>query len=425
MEDYKRVLIISANPLSTTDNNGKTIASFFDTYPKEMLAQLYFAPSLPNSPVCNCYYKISDMDMLKSRLHQSNRCGEVVENGVNDTHILKDANTVKNIKKGNIFRFFRELMWNCNWQTEELFLWLDNFNPEIIFFVGGDAIFSYKICFFIQKRYNTKLAFYLTDDYVLPRWSLSAPWWLRRNWILKYMRKAVKDSDVFFTISPTMREQYNALFSKDSYVISNLFFSKDKKKNCKDVNNNEVLLVYAGGLHLNRIKVLIQLANAVNLINTESSVGKKIKLEVYSTQSISEQDKVRLNEGGDYVWGGPLMPSQLENKLIQADYLVHVESFDYKNKCNTRLSLSTKIPEYMSYKRPIIAIGPKGIASMDYLSECAYCVNDYKNLKTHLKEILDDPGDKNEMVENAYKKYILNHDKKKKQEEFINIIVNL
>ena len=42
-----RLLIISNNVLSETNNNGKTILSYFDTIPKEQVAQLYFSGECP------------------------------------------------------------------------------------------------------------------------------------------------------------------------------------------------------------------------------------------------------------------------------------------------------------------------------------------------------------------------------------------
>ena len=56
-------------------------------------------------------------------------------------------------------------------------------------------------------------------------------------------------------------------------------------------------------------------------------------------------------------------------KNNEADILLHVESFNEKMKKYTRLSISTKIPEYLASKRLIIAIGPVDIASIEYLKD--------------------------------------------------------
>ena len=94
----KRILIISANPMSNVYNNGKTLSAFFDNYPKEKLAQLYFSTTLPDNDICSTYFKISDVDMLQRRLVKSQTCGDVVK--AQSAGQNKDSDQVKNIKKG-------------------------------------------------------------------------------------------------------------------------------------------------------------------------------------------------------------------------------------------------------------------------------------------------------------------------------------
>lgn len=77
--NHKRLLIISANPTSNIFNNGKTLSAFFDQYPQEKIAQLYFSTSLPDNNICSTYFRISDVDMLNFRLKRSNLCGNEVQ----------------------------------------------------------------------------------------------------------------------------------------------------------------------------------------------------------------------------------------------------------------------------------------------------------------------------------------------------------
>ena len=46
--EYPRILVISNNSFSDITNNGKTLASFFDKYPVNNIAQLYFNPESPS-----------------------------------------------------------------------------------------------------------------------------------------------------------------------------------------------------------------------------------------------------------------------------------------------------------------------------------------------------------------------------------------
>lgn len=426
MRALKRVLIVSSDPLSTTSNNGKTLASFFDTYPPDLLAQLYFSSSKPDSKICNNFYKISDMDMLRSRWFHNNQCGGkfVAETALHDD-IKKDyANTLR-IKKNNFTRLLREALWNNNWKTNELQNWLDEFRPELIFFVAGDIVFSYKIVTYIKEKYTAKLAIYITDDYILPRFSCSVFWWIRRNWVFRYMKKAVQSSDLFFTISPIMKDRYKNVFHKESHIIVNMpqTFTASADTQCGSQNTLE--LVYAGGLHLNRYKTLMLLARSIDRVNRQRILDKKIVLKIYSNQPISVRKLKKIQLTDSSVFGGGLSSDQLFFRLQKADFLVHVESFRYKNICDTRLSLSTKIPEYMSYRKPIIAIGPKNIASMQYILDCACCITKTRNMDHILTELFCNTAKQRELADKAYNKYAQNHNKEHNQKVFLNFLSEL
>ena len=57
------------------------------------------------------------------------------------------------IKKYNIFRIGREILWlTQKWKTTSLDIWLEEFSPEIIFLCAGDSGFSYDITDYIQKN---------------------------------------------------------------------------------------------------------------------------------------------------------------------------------------------------------------------------------------------------------------------------------
>ena len=85
----------------------------------------------------------------------------------------------------------------------------------------------------------------------------------------------------------------------------------------------------------------------------------------------------------------------------------------------TKYSLSTKVPEYLSVGKPILAIGPAGIGSMDYLSDVAVCVNDMSELSDKLSELLESENYRSEVSVRCENKYLNNHSKEKKHKEFL------
>lgn len=412
--NYPKVLIISNNPLSETSNNGKTLASFFDDYPSEKISQLYFSSEIPSSNNCYNYFKISDKDILESVVSKNKLTGKKVSLTVNSNTINSDAVSGKfrNIaKESNFLRLFREFFWKSEkWKSSELINWLDKISPEIIFFCAGDSAFAYDVSNSIQRKYNSKLAIYLTDDYILPRKTLNLFWWIRRNLILSKMKSTIAKSDSFFTISDKMKEKYAILFQKDSTVAINMVESLKEERIIK--SSDVTTLVYAGGIHYKRYKTLHMLAKAIKKYNEEENNGRKVLLKIYSTQYISKKKKKLLNIENSSEFCGGVNSSELKRILNTCDIPVHVESFDKKSIESTQLSISTKIPEYLSLNKPILAIGPKNIASMQYIKNSAYCITEPGHIYRNFKKFINNENLQRKLSEKALQQYNDKHNKK-------------
>lgn len=416
----KRVLIISNNSLDTFKNNGKTLLSFFSTCDRKNIAQLYFYPNKPNVTQFDDFFRITDFDIFKYRFGKEVQCGNKIEPTSAQEGENREKKVMEKIIKGPFVKLIRELWWNNVWKTKELLVWLDKIKPDAIFFMAGDSVYAYKICRYIQERYGAKLIVYITDDYVLPRKTFSLAWWIRRNYILKYMKDTVKRADLFLTISDAMQKEYKKIFNKDSIVASNM---SEPLKNNYIKKKETILFVYAGGLHYGREKILEEVARAISRINKVSE--RKCFLEIYSTQNVSERIRKKLSIESASMFMGGLYEDELREKLNEADILVHVESFNKKNICNTKLSLSTKIPEYLSLGKTILAVGPEEIASMAYLQDVAVCVNNLSELYEKIREFVFDNTSKKKYGELSYAKYEKRHEINKKRKEFLELIEKL
>ena len=55
-----KVLVVATNSFSKTENNGKTLCSFFSNFNPENIAQLYFGVGEnPYIEFCNNYYRVT------------------------------------------------------------------------------------------------------------------------------------------------------------------------------------------------------------------------------------------------------------------------------------------------------------------------------------------------------------------------------
>ena len=108
--------------------------------------------------------------------------------------------------------------------------------------------------------------------------------------------------------------------------------------------------------------------------------------------------------------------------------VIHTESFETEMTNLVRFSVSTKIAESLMYGPCLIAYGPEGIASIDYLKEnnAAWTITDTKDLKKGLKEILENSTLREQIVRNARKLAEKNHNAEvnpKKVREWLELII--
>ena len=182
-----------------------------------------------------------------------------------------------------------------------------------------------------------------------------------------------------------------------------------------------MVMVYAGGLHYNRWKVLAEVANALKEINASGKA--QCFLKIYSSQKISPEITKQLTVENAAAFMGGASASAIADIYAAADVLLHVESFDKKAIAATKYSFSTKIPEYLSAGKCVLAVGPAEVASIQYLTEFACAVTDEQTLPEALMTIIGDDAYRRTVEMNCEKQYEKDFSKKK-QEEFLNHILS-
>lgn len=414
---YPRLLVISANALSTSSNNGKTIESFFRHWPSDMIAQLYFWPEMPTSKVCSNFYRVTDVDMLSSLRRRGKSCGQRVypqqeSCKADDSPAKVYRGTAKNTE---IARLLREFMWlNRAWDTPELREWIDAFSPEAVFLCAGGNVFHYRIAETIAKRKKIPIVLFLTDDYVLPRMSASPAYWIRLAWIRRaFLRMCKSTAASVITICDEMSRVYAERFGFKSVVAANSVDIPEQLTPSPQTDG-PVKFLYLGGLYLNRWKTLAALGRCIEKV---AHNGFDARMEIYCGTRPSERILKKLNISKYCEYKGSLDADGVKRALQEADVLVHVESFDYWNRRDTLLSMSTKIPEYLSTGKCILAVGPGEVASIKHLANtgCAKVVSKLseQDIVVALCDIILNPGVRAAYGEKAWRTAREYHDGRK------------
>ena len=138
--------------------------------------------------------------------------------------------------------------------------------------------------------------------------------------------------------------------------------------------------------------------------------GIKARLEIYTASTITEQMKRKLNRGNTSEIRGVKPYEEIKQIMHEADIVLHVESFEKKEIETVRYSFSTKIIDCMQSGTQVLGIGPKGIASIEYLKkvEGVIVIDDKTKIESTVQNISQN---ENKIIKNALytRQYALKH----------------
>lgn len=428
MKSYKRVLVLSHNAFSKQQNNGKTLEAFFRDWDSNAISQIYLQPEVPDFDFCSNYFRMTDYEVLNSLLSKG-KIGSIVTKNEENLNTKMYSPIVsklyqerrKGVDRKGINKFIhkafvsripifitaREILWNLStWKTKHLVDWIKEFSPDVLFFQGSSCVFGYKIALWICEEFKIPLILQLTDDYTSNLYDFSIIEKVNKQKYRKIFKKAISLSKNVIAISEAMADEYKHKYGGKYTVLMNTVNRKITKAEPEGFR-----LIYAGNVSLNRWEVLEKIGLALDSINNENTM--RCSLDIYTPTALQSEVYNRLDKINSISCKGTLNQEELTEQIQNSNILVHVESFDEKMKRITRLSISTKIPEYMASKRCIFAVGPSDVASIKYLSENNYgLVVNTENvdvIKDKLLSIINDVEYKNQIIENAYLAYNAKH----------------
>ena len=404
-----RVLIISHNAFSETNNLGKTLLNYFRDFSSEELAQFYIQDNYPeNIGICNNYYRFTDRDALKSLFGINTRHSFKTSDLKNVTAVNHDP-AIESIRqygrRRNVLVYFlRNIIWRlANWNTEELYEWLNAFDPDVILFMSGDYKFMYKITLTIQKVLNKPLVVWCGDDhYIYNRNESSFFGRLQHKHFFKTVKKVMEKASCLFTVSDLMRDDYQKLFNKTCFTLHT--GAEERKISAAD-NNGKI--AYFGNLGYKRGESLLDIGRALRSLGLKGSE----EINVYSGEKNPDNLKGFTSENG-IKFHGEISSSEVADRMAECIMIIHAESFDNKIQKMIKYSVSTKIADSLLNGPCLLAYGPEGLASIDYLkkNKAAFVITRQEDLKAGLREILTNAPLRSEIISNARNLAKMNHD---------------
>lgn len=415
---YPKILVVSTN--AWRDNTGiNTLIQFFRCWDKDNIAQIYTKTALPNTTVCNRFFRISENAVLKSVIKRNVVTGEKVENETTNIGVIEKAvsqeqrmYTHAGKKIGEFLSICREIVWKIGrWKTKELDCFIDDFNADVIFIPIYPTIYMGRIQRYIIKKTNKPVVSYLADDNYTYKTVKKDPISLLMRYLLRKQVKYIVDhSNKLLVIAPKQKEEYDRIFKVDSDVLTKGIDFSSIPFEQKPIGK-PIKLVYTGKLIIGRWLSLAAIAKSLSKINAN---GVKAELDIYTTDTLTEEQDKALNFGGCKVKGS-LTLDEVQKVQKDADILVFVESLEKKYKNAARLSFSTKITDYLKNGKCIFAIGDKDIAPIDYFDryDSAITASSYEEIGEKLEWLIENSEKISEYSRKAYECGKENHSKEK------------
>ena len=414
-----KVLIVSHTVISRTNNMGKTLLSYFRGFRPEELAQFYIHSMVPtDDSICRNYFCFSDRDALRSLIPVGQQ-GRVYTAEQIQTE-REDSRTAEGVT-ASVYQFgrrrtggvylARNLLWGMSrWKTERLKQWIDAFQPELVFFMSGDYAFLYDIACWIADYAKVPLAVCCVDDhYIQNRNADTLTGRAAHRGFLRTVHRTMARASCIFAICDSMSREYEKLFSIPCHTLHTSAVDRELA-----LDSEAEQFSYLGNLSWGRNEQLLAMGRALKALNLE----KPRFLDVYSGErnpalcaDLTEENGIRFH--------GSIPPEQVLRVMEKSMAVIHTESFDPVMRETVRYSVSTKIAESLVYGPCLVAYGPRGIASMDYLEEngAAWCIHSPEELPEGLQKILTDPALRGQILERARKLGRENHSQDRNPEK--------
>ena len=417
-----KILIISHNCFSLTGSNGRTLGNFFQSYPKEMLAQLYVVKEYPNYELCENYFQITDKAVLKANLTFSSPKNTAPRQ--EDTEEVGNGTSFKRTAKTALLR---EIVWRTPlWKRKGVRRWVDEFQPDIILFQAGNLGYLCTLARKMAKQRGIPLIVYNTEGYFLKRHNFfdatkkkSFAFWLYMRLFRKSFAKMMKSAAQTIYISKHLQDAYNEKITGQSTFVMTSYSERSVEIRKGANKNNKTTITYIGNLDLGRHESLKKIASILGKIDD------CLELTIYGK---AEKEEI-LNELKDYPhikYCGFVPYEEVVRIISETDINLVVEGFDSFFVEDSKYAFSTKIADLLNSGKCLVCYASKELAFVQYLEEnqAAHIITREEELEDSLRKILSQSKLRTVYERNAKVLALRNHNIKENQEKFLGVILS-
>lgn len=288
--------------------------------------------------------------------------------------------------------------------------WLDKNNPDLIY-AQFSTYATMKFVIKIQEYLQKPLAIHIMDDWITGNPSCNASnsfseysmlkWYWKRKYNTVF-RNILAKSTVRIAISETMADEYKQRYGYNFDWAHNYIVPEE----WEDINNNpeecldEFVIGYFGTINIKNKDSMISMLEAIKRLNNNS-----IKFRIFSNDGSllnkydDKYDFMQLHK--------PVKAELYKQELRKCSLLFLPLGFNKKSLLYVKLSIPTKLSEYMISRVPILVYADKETALFNFcnLNKCAHLIseNNIELLSGGISKIINDEKYCKKIVGNAYK----------------------
>ena len=401
------VLVVGEGIWDDKNSYGNTLSNFFGgpVWENDRFYNFYARSTNPSNKLSVEYFSVTDFDIIKSVFRFKVRSkqfdsSEITKSDHKEAEMINHIHAAKN--RDPIY-FIHELIWNSHlWLNQDFKQFVKDCKPDIMFAFLATTSLLLPVMSYLKNNTDCKLVLFCADENY-QNIALKSPFY-RRCYLKKDFVSCIRMADCVYTISEEMSDYYKNEFQINSKVLrKGCEFEKEPKHGL----NEPLRFVYAGNLMWGRDDTLARVARTIEKINQN---GLKAKLEIYSGTPITPELEKKLNIPDASELMGKRPYDEIKNILHDADVVLHVESFEPEAIELVKYSFSTKITDCLQSGSLVLGIGPKNIASIEYIKKVdgAIAVDEISHIEEKIAEIVNK---KDTLAENALltRQYALNH----------------
>ena len=411
-----KILLLLDESWNDKKHPNNNMTNWFTDFPDAEIYTVSGGPELPDNRCCKNYFQVSDMQMLKS-LYTRKRAGRVLRyedypTTAGDEYSKTEEFVYKRRKRFSfpLMRLARSFIWRFGrYDTEALGAFIRDFDPDVVFSQRRGTVKMCRMEKIVSSFTNAPIIAYTGDDeYSFRRASLWPSSWISILWTRSWIRRMAKKYSLYYSMSASQIEDYAKRFKVETdFLVKCGSFSEEK---IHTEIGSPIRIVYAGKLYCNRWKTLKMIADALRKVNSD---GVRAVLDIYTADGVTKKQMRALHDGESSVVHSAVSAEELKRIYAESDIVLHVESFDRKNKWATKESFSTKVMDCLSCGAATMAVCWERHAAYEYLkkNDIALTASSPAEVEALVCRIVDEPSIIGEYARKAYEFGSQNHER--------------